>query len=176
VTERQAALDIARLRRDFDASFALPDRSVGALVEEFLLIRADERPYALALAELREVVVGVTVTRVPATTPALLGVAGLRGQLVPVFDLGALLGGRAAEQVPRWLALAAGAEPLGFAFAALEGHLQRQADDEFRAAGVDEGFLRGALRSDGFRPLIALDRMVAALRESDRHAGPGKER
>ncbi|HEY3500954.1 MAG TPA: chemotaxis protein CheW, partial [Polyangiaceae bacterium] len=80
-------LDVERLRSEFDAAFALPHSRSAGESDDYLLIQAGTNPYALALAELGEVVADVPITRVPSTSPALLGVAGRRGKLVPVFDL-----------------------------------------------------------------------------------------
>jgi hypothetical protein len=58
---------------------------------------------------------------VPSEHRELLGIAGMRGGVVAVFDLGALIGAPQPEEL-RWLVLAKGA-PLAFAFSAFDGQL-----------------------------------------------------
>lgn len=58
-----------------------------------LLVRAGRRPVAIALDHLVEVVDPGTPIRVPAKQPALRGLTSIRGRLVPLVHLGALLDG-----------------------------------------------------------------------------------
>ena len=58
-----------------------------------LLVRAGRRPVALALDHLVEVVDPGTPIGVPAKQPALRGLTSIRGKLVPLIHLGALLDG-----------------------------------------------------------------------------------
>ncbi|HLU68713.1 MAG TPA: chemotaxis protein CheW [Kofleriaceae bacterium] len=53
--------------------------------------------YAVELRWVREVLTLGHVTPVPRSPPAILGVVNVRGAIVPVLDLEALLGGRAPE-------------------------------------------------------------------------------
>ncbi|HET7599913.1 MAG TPA: chemotaxis protein CheW [Gemmatimonadales bacterium] len=58
-----------------------------------LVVRAGERRVALALADLVEVVEPTVPVAVPAREPALRGLTTVRGRLVPLVHLGALLDG-----------------------------------------------------------------------------------
>ena len=60
-----------------------------------LLVRAGRRSVALALDHLVEVVDPGTPIGVPAQQPALRGLTSIRGRLVPLIHLGALLDGTA---------------------------------------------------------------------------------
>lgn len=62
-----------------------------------LVVRAGRRQVALALADLVEVVEPTPPVPVPAAQPALRGLTTVRGRLVPLVHLGALLDG---GQVP----------------------------------------------------------------------------
>ncbi len=72
---------------------------------------ADAGPHALgfAVADVREVAAVSAITRLFRTPRELLGVAQLRGELLPIVDLRAILDGTASAQAtpidPRWLVL-----------------------------------------------------------------------
>jgi purine-binding chemotaxis protein CheW len=112
----------AQLRRDFDRAFAEPIRVDTVEEEDLLAIRAGEQTCAIRLSEIAGVHVGKRVTRVPGSHPALWGIAGFRGSLIPVYDLQQLLGHARAE-APRWLVIAASA-PIALAFATFDGRLR----------------------------------------------------
>jgi purine-binding chemotaxis protein CheW len=111
-----------QLRRDFDRAFAEPIRVDTVEEEDLLAIRAGEQTCAIRLSEIAGVHVGKRVTRVPGSHPALWGIAGFRGSLIPVYDLQQLLGHARAE-APRWLVIAASA-PIALAFATFDGRLR----------------------------------------------------
>ena len=111
------------LRADFDRSFAEPARQHDAEYAELLAVRAGGRPYALRLSQASGVHSDRPVTPLPGPQPALLGVAGFSGAIVPVYDLAALLGHPVPDR-PRWLVLAAGTPPLALAFHDLDGHVR----------------------------------------------------
>jgi chemotaxis signal transduction protein len=62
----------------------------------YLLVRAAGRPYALPVDRVLEVSDAGEVVDVPRHTPSLRGLTTVRGRLVPLLHLGALLGGRPA--------------------------------------------------------------------------------
>lgn len=63
-----------------------------------LLIPVGDDTYALPLAKVREVAVEPRVTELPTSPPLVLGVFNLRGEIVPLFDTGLLLGLPAVRQ------------------------------------------------------------------------------
>ena len=60
----------------------------------YLLVRVDGKAYGLPLARVLEVGDLAEVLDVPRALPAMRGLTPLRGRLVPVVHLGALLGER----------------------------------------------------------------------------------
>ena len=66
----------------------------------YLLVRVDGRSYGLPLAQVLEVSDLGEVLDAPRALPAVRGLTPLRGRLVPLVHLGALLGGRAAPERP----------------------------------------------------------------------------
>jgi chemotaxis signal transduction protein len=160
---------IDRLREDFDTSFAQPVRRHDGEQVELLAIRAGGSPYALRLSQTQGLHQDRPITSLPSPQPALLGLAGFAGTVVPVYDLAALLGHPVAGR-PRWLVLTAGAPPLAFAFHDLDGHLRVEAEAIIAEAEAEadgdarRGFLRGiATLPDGSRPIVDLPTARAAV-------------
>jgi chemotaxis signal transduction protein len=111
----------AALRREFDDAFArVPhvDRADGV---KLLAVVVGQDPHAMRLSEIAGLFVDRRITPVPGPLPELLGVAHVRGVLVPVYDLRLVLGYPAGPP-PRWLVVAA-ARPVALAFDQLDGHL-----------------------------------------------------
>ena len=116
----------AELRNAFDQARAIP-LSMQAVepVEGLLSIRVSGIPYAIRVSEITGLANDRKVVAFPSSIPELLGVAGIRGGLVSVYSLAALLGysySREADQA-RWLILCGVEEPVGLAFSAFEGYL-----------------------------------------------------
>jgi chemotaxis signal transduction protein len=146
---------IDRLRGDFDRSFTEPARSHAVEHVELLAVGAGGRPYALRLSQTAGLHPDRPVTPLPGPQPALLGLAGFAGTVVPVYDLAALLGHPGTGR-PRWLVLAAGTPMLALAFHELDGHVQLAADAIVTEAVADGGgCLRGMATLGGVtRPIV----------------------
>jgi chemotaxis signal transduction protein len=146
----------ADLRAHFDRSFAEAPRAAAAATEDLLAIRLGGAPYALRLGELAGLFVDRRVAPVPSAVRELLGIAGFRGAIVPVYDLRLLLG-CAATAPPRWLVIAAQL-PVGFGFDVLEGHLR------VGTGAIATGAAGGALvQTPEPRPIVALAAVLAAI-------------
>lgn len=169
------ATRLRQLREDFDRSFAEPARSHDEEHLELLTIRAGGRPYAIRLSQTSGVHPDRPVTPLPGPLPALLGLAGFAGAVVPVYDLAALLG-HPVPDVPRWLVLAAGSPPLGLAFHELDGHVRAVASDIIRESGDEaddarSGSLRGLVDlPGGSRPIIDIPATRATVHTLAGHA------
>jgi len=143
------------LRDAFDRSFAQPPSLEVAQEEAFLAVLIAGHAYALRVSEVGGLFADKVVVPVPSEVPHLLGVAGLRGTIVPVYDLGALLGypSRAAL---RWLVLARSREPAAFAFDVFERQLTLSPHDVIPAIG-ERPHVSGAARVvDSLRPIADL--------------------
>src|ERR1035437_1099261 len=114
----------AKLRQAFDRSFALPPSQASQEVEDLLTIRVAGDPYALLLRDIAGMVTGRRVVPIPAVTPDLLGLVGIRGGIVPVFDLASILGYGPAPGSPRWMILCGEEEPIALAFSDFERYLR----------------------------------------------------
>jgi purine-binding chemotaxis protein CheW len=155
---------VAGLRRAFDSSFARPaivDASPG---ENVLAVSIRSQRYAFRLRDISGLHADKRITRVPSPVPALLGIAGFRGTVLPVYDLGLLLG-HAAADAPRWLVVAAG-EPVALAFDAFDQHLRVPADAIVPDLRGDGGarHVREVLHAQELRPVIHVASVLASIR------------
>jgi chemotaxis signal transduction protein len=97
-------LGAQELRAEFDRGFTLAAAPAPG-TRDFVLIRVNAGSYALAADELQCIEPHAAVVPIPTSETALLGIAGLHGEIVPVFSLAQLLGtGRLTpRQDGRWM-------------------------------------------------------------------------
>lgn len=115
--------EAARLREAFDESFAREPAPPAVEQEDLLVVDVGGDEYALRCREIARLVADRPIVPTPAAMPALIGIAGVRGEIVPVFSLRSLLG-YPPSAAPRWFVVAAGPQPAGLAFDRLEGHVR----------------------------------------------------
>jgi hypothetical protein len=146
----------AALRTAFDRGFA--DAPAGATVATtaFLAIRAGEQARAVRLTEVAGLFADRRIVPLPTRAPALLGLAGFRGAVLPVYDLRLLIGA-AGTAAPRWLLIAAAA-PVVFGFDAFEGHLAVPHDTIAGRGGTEVVTAGGVSRA-----VIALATLIQQL-------------
>ncbi len=150
------------LRQEFDRSFAQAPRMETARAESFLAVRVGADAYALRVAEIGGLFTDRRIMPLPTPMPELLGVAGFRGQIAPVYDLAALLG-YARQTAPRWLILARLREPVALAFDTFEAHFSALPERIIAAEGKGAGrrHLGSAVRTDdAVRPIIQLQSLL----------------
>jgi chemotaxis signal transduction protein len=153
----------ATLRLAFGSGFAEPVRRAAGAAVDLLAIRAGAEAYALRLSEIAGLFADRKITSVPGSDPALLGIAGFRGAIVPVLRLATLLGHSAAG-TPRWLVIAA-AEPVALAFESFEAQLRIPRDAILPAAprGETRSFAQEFLRSAEFvGPILHLPSVLGS--------------
>ena len=83
---------VAALRAGFDRGFAEPARPDLIVREGLLAIRVGQQAWAIRLSEIAGLFVDKRITPVPGGHAALLGIAGFRGAILPVYDLAIVLG------------------------------------------------------------------------------------
>lgn len=111
---------LAALRADFDQSFARPTDSEQPASLRVLMLRAGDMRCALALDEVATLGRCPPLTPVPTPVAALRGLGSMRGVIVGVYDLAALLGQGAAAEAS-WIVALRRDPSLAIAFDALEG-------------------------------------------------------
>jgi chemotaxis signal transduction protein len=171
-------VDTARdLGRAFDAGFAAEPRTQRPVLEDLLAIAIDGQPYAVPLSEVAGVFKDRRVTALPSSAPGFLGVAGIRGSIVAVYDLPALLGHSPAAS-RRWLLLAKAAEPVGFVFDTFEGQLSVSPQQVVasRSDGAPRHVSRAVSDGDRLRYVVDLASVVEAVSSRARPGPPPKER
>jgi chemotaxis signal transduction protein len=165
-----------KLRREFDAAFARafvlePDAS-----EHLLLVRAGERQLAVRAREIAGIMRCPPSAALPSRNPALGGLVGVRGTLVAVYSVSALLGELSGRVASGWIVLCDVDRSAALSFDELAGY-ERVAVDEIRsprqpnrggsASGIEH--LRGADRT-----VLSLPRLLERIRR-DSGAGPKEE-
>lgn len=157
---------VAELRASFDAAFALAPPEASAASIGLLAIRVGKDGYAIRMTDLSDVQAARRVVPLPGGRSELIGLAGIRGRLVPVYSLAALLG-QAETQAWTWLAICGTEQPIGLTFDELEGYLQASPADLYAAAESERsrGHVREVLRKDGTTTMVvSADSIVGMLR------------
>lgn len=173
---RPQADRVAELRAAFDRSFSeAPSPEVAAL-DDLLDIRVGTTPYALRLAEMSGLFADMKITPMPTRVPELVGIAGLRGSILPVYDLRAMLGHTVDERA-RWLAIAA-AMPVGLLFDRFEGHVRVRRDAIVWQGGRDGDVrhVREVVQLNGLmRPIVSIGSILETIKSRVRAGVSEKE-
>jgi chemotaxis signal transduction protein len=130
----RVTLRLDELRDSFDSSFARPPPPQKEPGEALLRLRVGGASLAAPLGLLSGLHLMPRLVRLPGAPASLLGLAGLRGQLIAVHDLAAMLGLPTGGEPPRWLLLAGGSRRVGLAAAGFEGQL-RATREQMRSGG-----------------------------------------
>lgn len=121
-------------------------------------------------ADVREVLTPPDYTRVPGAKPWLLGIANVRGDLLPLIDMNRLLGGEATaiQRGTRVLVYNSNEAPAGFLVDEVAGFRRFSPQDQRHELVPDEGgalnpYLLGAFVRDGQLWLaISLSKLVTS--------------
>ena len=146
---------------------ALPDTGERRRATErktrWLRLRCDQQHYALELLKVQEVVRPATLLPLRGAAPHMLGVMNLRGQVVPVIDMGLYLGRSAidTDAATRIVVLEEHGEILGLRVSAVEDVAnltdnQIESPDNARVGRIANPLFRGVARLNE-RAVILLD-------------------
>lgn len=153
----------AELRRDFDRAFAHLLRADAGQVDDYLAIRLRGDPHVLPLAEVARLAPLPALVRYSSAVPEWLGLAGVADAVVPVYDLGLLLGYPAGGPC-RWM-VACRAAPVALAFDGFDGQFRHPRDLEAHPAGAGPSPTVDVLRSSGqVRSVVSIGRILAAIK------------
>lgn len=175
---------LLELRESFDHAFVQARAPLGETDEGLLAIRIRGEPYVLRLADVDGLFADRRIVPLPTAINALLGVVGFRGQLVPIYDLGQLMGHTAARETPRWIVLLKSSDPVAIAFDAFDAqlrvprHLVKGLDalePPLRSVPQVVAMLAGVVQGEPSRPIVHLPAVLESIRQqvgAHRPAGP----
>lgn len=168
---------VADLRREFDNTFAAPQGGRSAARESLIALRVAGQPFAVRTLQITGVANRRRIVPVPTRVPGLLGIAALRGALLPVYDLAALLGLPAAGSAGAWLLLTSRDTPVGFIFDEFEGRIEIEAACLFASdgSGARKHACLMAEVGAAHRAVIDVPGLVAEIRQRAGVTEPVKE-
>lgn len=168
------------LRSAFDRERAAPSSSrTEVQTESLLAIRVSRDAYAIRVSEISGLVTDRTIVAFPSPIPELLGVAGIRGTLVPVYSLTKLLGYGAETGQIRWLVLCGTEAPFGLAFSDFEGYVRMRRTQLHEAEQRDVTrtcVTHVARATDIVRAVVSIPLLRETIRERCRKNSVPKER
>jgi len=172
MSEQQINDRVAELRRSFDETFAEPRESPERDEQDFLIIDVAGETFAVRVSELAIVEAHRKIVPVPGDQPNLLGLAGVQGRLVPVYDLAGFLGLGRSEH-PDWLAICGQSDRVALAFGKLLAHarvrLNALHSPEFSNTNTSRSNVREAIKLEASTVYI-LD-LVEIVEEIKRQSG-----
>ena len=126
-----------------------------------LLLPVGEDTYAVPMDVAREVIVAPTVTTLPTAPPSVLGVCNVRGEIVPVFDTGILLGLGPLESVRAVTLVDADLGPAALAVSGIGASVEL---DDPVAVTEAPGTAGAFVYDDGLAVLVDVDVLLAPAR------------
>jgi purine-binding chemotaxis protein CheW len=145
------------------ASSPRENRRAAERTSRWLRLRCGAQAYALELLKVQEVVLPVPLLPLRGTAAAMLGIMNLRGQVVPVMDLGIHLGAGPAQDDAntRIVVLEEDGETMGLRVSAVEDvanltDSQIEPPDTARICQISNDLFRGVARVTA-QPMILLD-------------------
>ncbi len=170
----------AELRSVFDQARAAP-LSSGALEqrEDLLAIRISRDAYAIRVSEISGLATDKKIVAFPSPIPELLGLAGIRGALVPVYSLAMLLGYNAETERTRWLALCGTESPFALVFSDFEGYVRVSLTQLYTAEAKDVArtHVQHVVRAtDMVRAVVSIPLIRKTIQRRSGNDGVSKER
>ncbi len=163
--EQELAQRLERLRDSFDRTFAVPPAEQMQHRDEYLIVGSEAEKYALRVNALAGLLKGRKIVPLPVAAAGLLGLAGFRGQLVPVFSLASLLGFNPEAGAPPWFAVCRAEQAVALAFHRFHGSARISPEDIFEEEPA-QGKSRQCFRHEtGIVRIIQVPSIVAAACE-----------
>ena len=161
-----ARLDAPQMCQAFDEAFTRP---LGAGVdgkEDFLIVRIGGRPHAVPLDDVAAMQRAGPMTPVPGTVPELLGLATHHGEILPVYDLAAILGEAGGSGGASWH-LATRHAPLILAVGGFDRHIRCHPDGvapgPVAPAGTAAHIAARLLAEGSQYPVVSLASVIATI-------------
>lgn len=164
---------LRELRNEFDSSFARPWTAPRVQAGAILCFTAQGGKFATPLTALQSVSRAGSIVAVPSQAPALLGITLLRGKLMPVFSLAALLNMPTGNSELCWLAVLRGPRPAALAVDSLAGYADPESMRKTDTA-APLPFITASVRlQDEMFALLDCDRLYEVITRDP--AGPATE-
>ena len=174
------SVKVMELRSAFDRERAVPSSTRTELQTESLLaIRVSRDGYAIRVTEISGLATDRKIVAFPSPIPELLGVAGVRGTLVPVYSLARLLGYGGETGQVRWLVLCGTEEPFALAFSYFEGYMRMPRTQLHQAEQKNtmRAYVTHVVRAtDTVRAVVNIPLLRETIQERCRKNGIPKER
>jgi chemotaxis signal transduction protein len=120
--ETDVALKFEELKRSFDLTFQQPLVERGREIAHLLVVRVGTARFALKVADLAGLARAQTVVPLPGTDSGLVGLAGLKGRMVAVYSLAAMIGcPELSTEQNRWMVLCRCEKEIALGFTAVTG-------------------------------------------------------
>jgi len=120
--ETDVELKFGELKRSFDLTFQQPLVERGQELVHLLIVRIDDARFALKVADLAGLARAQTVVPIPGAASGLLGLAGLKGWMIAVYSLAAMIGcPEKSTGQNRWMVLCRSEKEIALAFTAVTG-------------------------------------------------------
>jgi chemotaxis signal transduction protein len=178
MTALPVAARAVELRNTFDHARAIPFVSDAVeQIENLLAIRVCGDAFAIRLSEISGLATDRKLVAFPSPIPELLGVAAIRGRLVPVYSLAALLGYNGHSSQGRWLMLCGTEEPVGLAINDFEGYVRVPLAQIYTAEQKDEAstHVRHVVRAaDIVRGVVSIPLLIEVIQKRCRNASDPK--
>lgn len=163
----------ASLREAFDLSFSRTPAVHAEAAENLLTIRIGGDRYALRLSSVSGLIAGKRISWVPTSVPELLGIAGFRGTVQPVYDLAMLLGHPRATS-PRWIVLTQ-PESIGLAFEGFDGFVSVTPESVVARArdgsGASRLHVNAFMESGRTYPIVDVASVIASIARKTADSG-----
>ena len=137
------------------------------MAERFLTFRVAGQLYALPAGQIAEIIRLPAVARVPQAPRGLLGLANLRGNVLPVASLRGLLGGEATTDAATRAIVLDGAAPVALAVDVVEALVTVDAEQietrQAELAARPGEILKGAFATDGQKSIVKILDIAALI-------------
>ena len=167
----------AELRLQFDNTFVAPPPGPAEGNESLITLRAAGEALAVKMLHITAVAKRRRIVPVPTRVPGLLGITVLRGTLLPVYDLAAILGLPAPAGERSWLMLTGPETTVGLIFDEFEGQIEidRACLYESGSSGSRKHLRVTAKVNDTHRAVIDIPGIVEEIRKTAGVLEPAKE-
>lgn len=167
---------LARMRLAFDRDFESVRASAVEETEPYVVVRVGGERVALRVAALSSIEVGARVMPVPLDLPVLMGLAGVRSVLVPVYRLATLIGVATSGETQQVIAVCRAPSPVGLALDGLVGQVEAPRSARQPAGPAARKHVAELLQTeDGFQPIVDVSSVILELERlaSGRRAASG---